>query len=347
MAGQGLHDHVNGGFFRYTVDPDWSTPHFEKMLYDNAQLALLYHRAATLLGRDDFRRVAGQTLDFMLDALRAPGGGFRTALSALDRRGREGGAYLWPREALRARLSPAEFELASRVWALDQPAVFEAGYLPMVRREPAAAERGRLRAVLAKLRQAGRIREMAADGKVNAGLNGLALSAFSIAGRGVPRFEAAARELRGYVGRRLFAGGQLVKTRAGRRVFGDAELDDYVFLAAGLHDYAGAFRDAGARAMAHDLARQAWQRFFTGSGWRREMRPLLATARAEAAIPDAALPSASARLIALSERLPAAVAGFESQLEAAGAMARAAALAAPFDFPATLVGSNHPGANLD
>ncbi|MDD4882773.1 MAG: DUF255 domain-containing protein, partial [Gallionellaceae bacterium] len=111
MASQGLHDHVNGGFFRYTVDPDWATPHFEKMLYDNAQLALLYHRAAEVFGRPDYRAVAHTTLGFLLDALQAPEGGFQTATSALDRQGREGGAYLWSAEALRKQLTGAEFEL--------------------------------------------------------------------------------------------------------------------------------------------------------------------------------------------------------------------------------------------
>jgi len=349
MAGLGLRDHVHGGFFRYTVDPDWHTPHFEKMLYDNAQLVLVYHRAAALFGRADYRQVARQTLDFMLESLRVPGGGFRTAISALDRRGREGGAYLWTAEALRARLTKAEFDLASRIWALDQPAPFELGYLPMQKREATAAERGRQRAILARLKQAGRMRDAVPDDKVNAGLNGLALSAFSIAGRGVPRFEAAARDLRGYVERELFTGGRLLKTRVGGRVFAEAELEDYVFLAAGLRDYAGAHADAGADVRARDLVRQAWQRFHTGAGWRREERPLLATVRPEPAFPDGALPSASARLIALSSAMLAErrQAGLAPWIAEARAMALASTRAAPFDFPGLLAIQNHRGANLD
>ena len=62
MAHRGVHDHVEGGFFRYTVDPGWSVPHFEKMLYDNAQLAQLYLKAGRVLGRADYSAVGFDTL---------------------------------------------------------------------------------------------------------------------------------------------------------------------------------------------------------------------------------------------------------------------------------------------
>ena len=338
MVSQGLRDHVNGGFFRYTVDPDWATPHFEKMLYDNAQLALLYHRAAEVFGRPDYRAVAHTTLGFMLDALRTPEGSFQTAASALDRQGREGGAYLWPAEALRARLTQAEFDLAGRIWGLDAPPPFELGYLPMAKRAPTAEERERLRLILAKLRQADRLSEVPRDGKVNAALNGLALSALSVAGQGVPRFEAAARALRAYLGSRFFQAGRLVKTRVGERVFAGAELDDHVFLAAGLHDYARVYRDAAADAQARDLVRQAWRRFFSAAGWQREERTLLATLRPQAALSDEAMPSASARLIALTEALAASGLGRElaGPLGQARAMALPVMQSAPFDYPGGL-----------
>src|SRR3569833_2294696 len=61
MAARGMRDHIGGGFFRYTVDPDWDTPHFEKMLYDNAQLAVLYLRAATVLEQPRYREIARGT----------------------------------------------------------------------------------------------------------------------------------------------------------------------------------------------------------------------------------------------------------------------------------------------
>ncbi|MCP5276744.1 MAG: thioredoxin domain-containing protein [Thiobacillus sp.] len=338
MARKGLRDHVHGGFFRYTVDPDWTTPHFEKMLYDNAQLARLYARAAAVFKRPDYRLVAHDTLDFMLADLAAPGGGYYTALSALDRQGREGGAYLWTAEALRQRLSPAEFALVKRTWGLEAAAPFELGYLPMEKARPAAGEGPVLAGALAKLRQAGRNRQVPVDTKINAGLNGLALSALAEAGRGVPRFERAARELRDYLATRMVSQGRLLKTRAGKRVFVDAELEDYAFAAAGLADYARVFKDPAAGALARDLAAQAWQRFFTPRGWRREEQPLLATLGPEPALADGALPSPSALLMAVTRALPRD----RSRHPGAGDQDRARAMLlptaarAPFDHPGAM-----------
>ena len=325
MVRLGLRDHVNGGFFRYTVDPDWHTPHFEKMLADNAQLAPIYARAAELFKRPDYLDVAHQTLDFLLEAMRSPEGGFYTATSAQDRRDREGGAYLWRSEDLQRLLTLAEFKQISLAWGLDAPAPFELGYLPLEKGDIGAAERARLKPVLAKLKAAGRSREAPLDTKINAGLNGLALSALSQAGRGVPRFEQAAHALRAYLEKRLLIRGRLAKTRAGQRLFQDAELDDYAYAVAGLDDYARIFRDQAAGRLASDLAKQAWRRFFTPAGWRREEKPLLATLRPEPALADGALPSASARLIAVSRKLTQT----QPDLGLAISLARALALALP------------------
>ncbi len=70
MIHGGLRDHLAGGFFRYTIDPDWRTPHFEKMLYDNAQLAMIYLRAARIFKNPAYREIAIETLDFMLSEMR-------------------------------------------------------------------------------------------------------------------------------------------------------------------------------------------------------------------------------------------------------------------------------------
>jgi hypothetical protein len=298
MAALGLRDHVNGGFFRYTVDPDWHTPHFEKMLYDNAQLAILYDRAATVLGRPEYRGVAMDALDFLLDVLRARAGGFMTSTSALDDKGREGGAYLWSADALRKRLNKEEYALVRRIWGLDAPAAFTLGHLPMEQRPPTPAQRARLRRIHAKLKGLGRSGRVPVDDKIAAGLNGLALSALSRAGRDGPRAGQAARELYAYIARQLVVDGRLVKARAGKRVFPDAELDDYAYVVSGLRDYAAAFADPAATRLAASLARQAWMRHFGPEGWRLEERPLLAGIAAQAAIEDGAVPSPSALLIA-------------------------------------------------
>ncbi|MEW6679310.1 MAG: DUF255 domain-containing protein [Pseudomonadota bacterium] len=338
MARKGLRDHVHGGFFRYTVDPDWSTPHFEKMLYDNAQLARLYARAAVVLQRPDYRRVAHQALDFMLADLAAPGGGFYTALSALDRQGREGGAYLWSRDAIGQRLQGAEFALARRVWGLDAPAPFDLGYLPQEKRPVTDPERRLLEGTLAKLRLAGRNKQVPKDTKINAGLNGLALSALVEAGQGEPRFLEAARRLKDYLARTLLDQGRLLKTRAGKRVFADAELDDYAYVVAGLSDYARVTRDAGADALARKLADQAWRRFFSERGWQREERPLLATLGPEPVLADGALPSPAAVLMDVTQAWsgPGKEDAFASRLVQARAMLGTPLALTIFDYPGSL-----------
>jgi uncharacterized protein len=339
MARFGLRDPVNGGFFRYTVDPDWHTPHFEKMLADNAQLAPIYARAAELFKRPDYRVIAHQTLDFMLETLRAPQGGFYTATSALDKRGQEGGAYLWRPDALRRLLNTRDYELLRKLWRLDAPAPFDLGHLPMALDPPSAAERARLHAILVKLKQTGRQRQVPVDTKINAALNGLALSAFSQAGRGVPRFDAAAHALRSYIEQRLLKQGRLVKTRASQQSFDDAELDDYAYIVAGLEHYATAYRDTGARSLARELAKQAWQGFFSADGWQRERQPLLATMRAQPALPDGALPSASAKLIGATRELLVQVRDIDKDKRQR--LARESALPVimrqPFEHPSALL----------
>ena len=84
MASQGLRDHIGGGFFRYTTDPDWQTPHFEKMLYDNAQLARVYLRAADVLQRAEYKEIARDTLQFMQRELLTAEGAMVGSLSAVD-----------------------------------------------------------------------------------------------------------------------------------------------------------------------------------------------------------------------------------------------------------------------
>ena len=118
MQKYGLNDSLGGGFFRYTVDPQWRVPHFEKMLYDNALLASLYFRAAEVFGSNKYRATALATTAFMRDTLGTKSGGLVASLSAVDDKNVEGGYYLWNREEVKGLLNKKEWAVAEPAWSL-------------------------------------------------------------------------------------------------------------------------------------------------------------------------------------------------------------------------------------
>ena len=117
MAAGGIHDHLGGGFARYAVDAQWLVPHFEKMLYDNAQLAHLYLEAFQASGQERFARVARGIFDYVRRDMTHPEGGFYSAEDA-DSEGKEGKFYCWTRAELAALLSPAEFKAAEHYFGV-------------------------------------------------------------------------------------------------------------------------------------------------------------------------------------------------------------------------------------
>ncbi len=129
MARRGLHDQLGGGFFRYTVDAAWTIPHFEKMLYDNAQLLPLYARLAADPGVDPtLRATAGAAArgiaDWLARDLGAPDGAFYSSLDA-DSEHQEGKYYLWSREQLATAAGSDDAALAAAAYGLDAPPNFE------------------------------------------------------------------------------------------------------------------------------------------------------------------------------------------------------------------------------
>ena len=125
MARGGLHDHLGGGFFRYCVDADWGIPHFEKMLYDTAQLLPVYARAATLLQRDDYARVVRLGADWLQREMRLHSGAWASALDA-DSPGGEGAYYVWTPATLADALPDATLRAqATHDFGLDRAPNFE------------------------------------------------------------------------------------------------------------------------------------------------------------------------------------------------------------------------------
>src|SRR5216117_1756521 len=124
MARGGIYDQVGGGFHRYSVDAHWLVPHFEKMLYDNGQLASLYLHGWLAFGDRKCRRVTEETLDYLLREITDPAGGFYSATDA-DSEGHEGKFFVWSREELERVLGAGNAEYAARSWGVDRGPNFE------------------------------------------------------------------------------------------------------------------------------------------------------------------------------------------------------------------------------
>jgi len=126
MAGGGIYDHLGGGFFRYSTDDAWRLPHFEKMLYDNAQLASLYAHAFRLTKKPLYRKIVGETLAFVEKELMDKDGGFYSSLNA-DSEGEEGKFYLWNSAEIRNVLQGRTAELISDWYNISDSGNWEDG----------------------------------------------------------------------------------------------------------------------------------------------------------------------------------------------------------------------------
>ncbi|MFC6596156.1 thioredoxin domain-containing protein [Kitasatospora paranensis] len=241
MARGGLYDQLGGGFARYSVDADWVVPHFEKMLYDNALLIRVYLHHWRATGDPLSRRIALETADFLLDALRTPEGAFASALDAdsvdpATGKTAEGAYYAWTPEQLTAVLGAEDGALA--VGLLDVTGTFEHG--TSVLQLPAdPADRQALARIRARLLAARAERPAPArDDKVVAAWNGLAVAALAETGALLDRpdlVEAAERAADLLIAVHLTADGRLLRTsRDGRPGPNAGVLEDYADLAEGL-----------------------------------------------------------------------------------------------------------------
>jgi len=243
MADGGIHDQIGGGFARYSVDERWAIPHFEKMLYDNAQLLPLYARAAVEFDRPDFARVARGVVDWLEREMRAPEGGYWSALDA-DSEGEEGRFYVWQREEVRSVLAPDEWAVAERHYGFDRPANFEGhAWNPVVawpldalaaKLDLPASEAGRrLDSARRKLlaRRAQRVRP-GTDDKILTSWNALTAAGLSRAARalGEPAWSERAIELIDFLRREVWRDGRLYASFKADRARFPAYLDDHAFL---------------------------------------------------------------------------------------------------------------------
>jgi uncharacterized protein YyaL (SSP411 family) len=248
MAEGGIYDHLGGGFHRYSVDRKWLVPHFEKMLYDNAQLVRLYVDAFRATGDPVYRRVVEETLGYVLREMAGPEGGFYATQDA-DSEGEEGKFFIWEQGEVLDVLGEEAGEIFSRVYDVSEVGNFEGKNIlhPVLTEEQAARYFGReveeIRTLLAEakgklfLRRERRIKPLR-DEKVIVAWNAMMISGFAEAFKalGEPRYLEAARKALDFLLTALVRDGRLLHTYKDGRAAVPGFLDDYAFLAAALLD---------------------------------------------------------------------------------------------------------------
>ena len=274
MALGGIYDQLGGGFHRYSVDGRWHVPHFEKMLYDQAQLVAVYAEAYQISPEPLFAKMVRETLDYVLTVLRSPEGGFYSAEDADSlpatpgaTEKREGAFYVWTRDELERLLTPAELPVFCRTFGVerggnvdsasdphgelrDQNVLFvqnDAGLVAKLTGRTPEEVSALLESAREKLRRARDQRPRPhKDDKIVTAWNGLMITALAKAHQvfGDPRYLEAAQQAARFIRAQLFPG-RLVRSFRGEpsRVHGFAE--DYAALIQGLLDLYESDFDAG------------------------------------------------------------------------------------------------------
>ncbi|MBM4240661.1 MAG: thioredoxin domain-containing protein [Euryarchaeota archaeon] len=124
MRNGGIYDHVGFGFHRYSVDQGWLVPHFEKMLYDQAMIAMAYTEAFQATGKEKYRKTAEEIFEYVIRDMKAPGGGFYSAEDA-DSEGVEGKSYLWRKKEIFEVLDEDEAEFIAKIFNIKEEGNFE------------------------------------------------------------------------------------------------------------------------------------------------------------------------------------------------------------------------------
>ena len=242
MGEGGIYDHLGGGFSRYSVDAEWTIPHFEKMLYDNGLLLCEYARAAVATGEALFADVAAQTAEWVLREMRSPEGGFYSSLDA-DSEGHEGKFYVWTRAEIQSLLSGSEYAAFSRRFGLTAAPNFEGAWHLRVREpvESIAPELAHSPAQVVALIAAAREKLLTArvmrvwparDEKILTAWNALMIKGLAIAARVLRRTDLAdaATAAVDFIRHMLWRDGRLLATYKNGRAHLPAYLDDYAFL---------------------------------------------------------------------------------------------------------------------
>ena len=247
MARGGVYDQVAGGFHRYATDPYWLVPHFEKMLYHQANMARVYLVAYRFTGNSWFARIAGQTLNFVLRDMSSPSGGFYSAVDA-ESDGEEGRFYVWTAAEIRQALTGAEARLAQSVFGITEQGNFNGRnilYLPHSLSEAANTLEidemdliSRVDGIREKLRREREKRiPPLTDKKILLAWNGMMITSLALSAQLLQRHEylQAAIQAADYLwNHQRTDDGALLRINYEGRASSMATQDDYAFFAEGL-----------------------------------------------------------------------------------------------------------------
>jgi len=285
MRAGGVYDHLGYGFHRYSTDPGWFLPHFEKMLYDQALMAIAYTEAYQATGKEEYGQTAREIFSYVLRDLTAPDGGFYSAEDA-DSEGEEGRFYLWSEDEVRSVLNKGETDVFIRLFNIEKAGNFheEATGMKTGRNilyrnklpEDVAGELGikvkKLEYLLASSRQKlfsfrDRRAHPQKDDKILTDWNGLMIAAFS---KGAQVFdktlyaETAHKALSFILNNMLTADGRLLHRYRDGEAAVNAHLDDYAFLIWGLLELYETTFDACLLKTAVDLKKALIAHFWDG-----------------------------------------------------------------------------------
>ena len=237
MALGGIYDQLGGGFHRYSVDERWLVPHFEKMLYDNAQLLHLYTEAYQVEPRPLWRKVVEETAEYVRREMTDARGGFYATQDA-DSEGEEGRFFVWKPEQVREVLPPRLAELALHHFRITPGGNFEHGATVLEAAAPVRAEEeAELREARRRLFEAREQRvKPGRDEKILAGWNGLMIRGLAFAGRVFERADwvQLARRAADFLWTELWDGQRLLRSYQQGQARIPGFLEDYGDLAAGL-----------------------------------------------------------------------------------------------------------------
>jgi uncharacterized protein len=278
MAEGGIYDQIGGGFHRYSVDARWLVPHFEKMLYDNAELPRLYLELYQATGGDRHRRIVTETLDYLLREMRHDAGGFFSATDA-DSEGEEGKFFVWTPAEVAAVVDQADVDLVCRYWDITEEGNFEGKSIAhvTVTVEQLARLFGRSPEAAATAIEEARRRLFAArsvrvppgrDDKILTSWNALLIGTLAEAGRVLdePRYIAAAAAAATFLWSQVRRDGRLLHGWTKDVAKQDAFLDDHAFLAAALLDLYEATAEAVYLDRASELVSALETRFHDDDG---------------------------------------------------------------------------------